>query len=93
MDAAKHNRSVTLYCPTCGGTSFETAGGPDELTIMTKCAACGREMTKEDLIAENSENISGHVKEMGEQIAKDFADEMRKSLKNALRGSKFIKFK
>lgn len=93
MDAEKHTRSVTLLCSTCGNSSFETQGGPEEAVQTTKCASCGREATKEDLIRENSENISDHAKEMGAEITKDFADEMRKKIENALRGSKFIKIK
>jgi hypothetical protein len=93
MKPEKYSRSVTLLCPTCGGGSFETRGPPDEAVQMTRCASCGREATKDDLIRENSENISEHVKEMGAEIAKDFADEMHKTLKNAFRGSKFIKIK
>lgn len=93
MDAEKYSRSVTLLCPTCGSSSFETQGGPGEAVQMTKCASCGREATKDDLIRENSENISEHVKEMGAEITKDFAGELRKTLKDAVHGSKFIKIK
>lgn len=93
MDSDKYKRSVTLLCPTCGSSSFETRGGPEEAVQMTKCTSCGREATKDDLIRENSENISEHVKEMGAEITKDFAGGLRKTLKNAVRGSKFIKFK
>ncbi len=93
MRSDKYNRSVSLLCPTCGSSSFETQGGPEDAVQMTKCTSCGREATKEDLIRENNENISEHVKEMGAEITKDFADEMRKTLKNAVRGSKFIKIK
>lgn len=93
MDAAKYNRQAALYCPTCGGTAFETAGGPAELIATVKCASCEREISKDDLLAENSENISEHAKEMGKEIRKDAAAEFRKSLKKALRGNKFIKLK
>lgn len=93
MDSDKYSRSVTLLCPTCGNSNFETLGGPEEAIQITKCVACGREATKEELIRENSENISEHAKEMGAEITKDFAEEMRKTLKNAFRGSKFITIK
>lgn len=93
MDAENYKRSISLYCPTCGGTSFETAGGPDELIATAKCVSCGREMTKEDLITENSENISEHAKEMGREIVRDAAEEFKNSLKRALRSNKHIKIK
>ena len=60
---------------------------------MVKCASCGRELTRDELIAENSENISAHTKEIGKEVTKDIADEMRKSLKKAFRGSKNIRIK
>ena len=93
MNPKKCSRSVTLLSPTCGGTSLETQGGPDEAVVTAKCVARGREITKDDLICENSENISEHVKEMGAEITRDVADELRKTLKNAFRGSKFVKVK
>lgn len=92
-DSEKYSRSVALLCPTCGGSSFETHCGAGEALRMTKCVSCGREATRDDLIRENSENISINVKELGAEITRDFAEEMRKTLKNAVRGSKFIKIK
>lgn len=92
MDADKYNRSVSLLCPTCGGDQFEFEGS-DETVQAAKCASCGREFTKDELIEENSENISVNVEEMGKEITKYFAKEMRATLKKAFRGSKTIKFK
>ena len=60
---------------------------------MAKCASCGRKMTKDELIQENSENISEHAKEIGQAIMKDFAKDMRKSLEKALLGSKNVRIK
>jgi predicted nucleic-acid-binding Zn-ribbon protein len=57
-DSEKHSRSDALLCPTCGCSSFETHGGAGEAVRMTKCVSCGREATRDDLIRENSENIS-----------------------------------
>lgn len=93
MDSEKYNRSVSLLCPTCGCSQFETSGGVDETVEMTKCTSCGRVATKDDLMRDNTENISEHVQEIGAEITKDFAAELRKSLKGALSGNKFIKFK
>jgi hypothetical protein len=92
-DSEKYSRSVALLCPTCGGSSFETQGGSGEAVRMTKCVSCGREATRDDLIRDNSENISINVKELGAVITRDFADDLRKRLKATFRGSKFIKIK
>jgi transcription initiation factor IIE alpha subunit len=93
MDAEKYNRNVTLVCPTCGGTQFKYDKGVDETIEIAKCASCGRELTKDELIHENSENISEHVKEMGDEIIKDAAKEMKEALENAFKGSKNIRIK
>ena len=92
MDAEKYSRSVSLHCPTCGGDQFEYERD-DESVRSVKCATCEREFTKDQLIEDKSENISEHVKEIGNEVKKDFAKEMRDSLKKAFRGSKNIKVK
>jgi predicted RNA-binding Zn-ribbon protein involved in translation (DUF1610 family) len=73
MDARKYDCSVSLLCPTCGNNQFECNQGTDETIELMKCASCGREIAKDDLIRENSENISEHVKEMGKEITRDLA--------------------
>jgi predicted RNA-binding Zn-ribbon protein involved in translation (DUF1610 family) len=78
MDAAKYNRSVTLLCPTCGSDQFSHEDGVEETIEITKCTSCGREMTKDDLIHENSENISAHV----DEVKKEMVDDIRKQFKN-----------
>jgi hypothetical protein len=78
MDDAKYNRSVTLLCPTCGGDQFSHEGGIEGTIELTKCASCGREMTKDDLVRENSENISGQV----DEIKKEVVDDIRAQFKN-----------
>lgn len=93
MDVAKYSRSVSLLCPTCGGTQFETEKGADGVVELTKCAVCKRVITKDDLIQENSENISEHVKEMGKQITEDLAKELKATLAKAFRGNKNIRIK
>jgi len=92
MEAEKYNRSVTLICPTCGGDQFEFEDGEERIQ-SAKCVSCGRAFTKDELAKENSENISAHVEEMGQEITRDFAKEMRDTLKRAFRGSKTITFK
>ncbi|MDP3183421.1 MAG: hypothetical protein Q8M54_11475 [Desulfobaccales bacterium] len=81
MDAEKYNRDVVLVCPTCGGTQFEYDKGVDETIELVKCASCNRELTKDELIRENSENISEHVKEIGGEIMKDAAETLKNIFK------------
>lgn len=93
MDSSKYSRSVSLLCPTCGGAMFEFEQGVDQTIELGKCVRCGRQISKDELIRENGENISEHATEIGKDVAKDMAEELRKTLKDAFRGSKFIKIK
>jgi len=93
MNPEKYNRSVSLICPTCGCSDFSYEEGTDETTQIMTCASCEREFNKDELIQENSENIEEHLSEMKEDVVKDVADELRKSLKKAFSGSKNIRFK
>jgi ribosomal protein S27E len=92
MQAEKYSRSVNMLCPTCGGDQFAFEG-EGEAVQSVKCASCGRELSKDELIELNNENISEHVKEMGKEITQDIAKELRGALKNVLRGGKNITFK
>lgn len=93
MKDGKYNRSIGLQCPTCGCTSYEYEQGVDETIEVGKCASCGREMTKDELLQENSENIQEHISEMGKQVTDDLAKELKASLKKAFKGSKNIRIK
>lgn len=93
MNPEKYNRSVSLLCPTCGCSEFSYEEGSDETIEIMTCASCEREFNKDELIQENSENIEEHLSEMKEEVVKDVADELRKSLKKAFSGSKNIRFK
>lgn len=89
MDAEKYNRSVNLLCPTCGSTQFSHSGvGADTSEILT-CSSCGLEISREDLIRANGENIHLHFKEMGQDVIKDLKGEFAKHF----RGNKFFKLK
>lgn len=90
MDAEKYNRNVTLNCPTCGGTDFEI---PDLESEPVKCVRCSREISRDELLRENSENISENVEEVRAEVVKDFQMDLKASLKKALRGSKHIKIR
>ena len=87
MDASKYDRSVSMQCPTCGATEF----AHKEESELVKCASCGREMSRDELMHENSENIQEHAAEIARQATTDLAQELRKSLQDALKGSKYIK--
>lgn len=93
MKDENHNRNVSLLCPTCGCSQFSYKNGVDETIEIAKCASCGREVTKDELIHENSENISEHVKEIGKSVTDDIAKQLRESLKKAFKGSKNIRIK
>lgn len=91
MDAEKYSRSITLNCPTCGGTDFkydtEDSGGPVE------CAGCNRILTREELMSENQRNIDAHVEQMGDEMLKDVQKEFSDMLRKAVGNSKYIKIK
>lgn len=93
MDTEKYNRSVTLLCPTCGGTQFSPVSPDNIESEIQKCASCGREITRDELIRENCENIDEHVNDIKDELIKDVANELKKQLASNFNGSKFIKIK
>ena len=93
LDADKYNRSVTLMCPTCGGTDFQHEDDVAASGAPMTCARCGLELTKDDLIKANAENLSINAKEVAEAAAKDIEKELMKTLKKAFSGNKHISFK
>ena len=92
MKKGKYVRRVNLLCPTCGNSMFEYEHGVDETIEIVSCASCGQEMTKDQLIQDNSENISEYVTEIGQEVKRDFIGEFRKNLRKTFRGNKNIKF-
>lgn len=88
MKPGKYDRNVTLYCPTCGSTQFETNEGTRASDTHLRCLSCNRELTEDELIQGNADNIQAHVDEIGQDVLSDVAEDMRKSLKSAFRGSK-----
>jgi len=93
MDVEKYNRSVALLCPTCGCTQFNSPEPMNSETELVTCTSCGRELTRNELIRENSENIDEHVKEMGKEVTEELGRELKKQLTAAFRGNKFFKVK
>lgn len=93
MNTEKYNRSITMLCPTCGCTQFKSSEDANSETELIICASCGRELTRDELIRENSENIDEHVKEIGKEATTDLARELKKQLAETFKGNKFIKVK
>lgn len=91
MDTEKYGRSISLNCPTCGNTQF--VGSGDNSAEPIACSSCGRTLTTDELIHENSENIAEHIDEMKEQVIKDISKHFKETLKNAFKGSKNIRIK
>ncbi len=87
----KYSRQVTLLCPTCGNDQFAHNGADAQTSELLTCAGCGLEISKDDLIRANAENVDEHVKEIGKEAVKDLQRELHESLKKAFRGSKNIK--
>lgn len=90
IDRGKYDRTVTLHCPTCGGTDFkyETEMAHEGSALLT-CPSCGLTITNSDLIASNGENIDAHLDEVKAEVMKDITQ----SLRDAFKGNKFIKLK
>lgn len=91
MDAEKYGRSVAMLCPTCGSSQFAYDDENDD--GLFRCVSCDRELTREELIRENDETIQAHASEMGAEVLRDAAKELRDSLRKTFSGSKHIKFK
>ena len=91
--ADKYNRSVSLLCPTCGSDQFSHDGADAQTSVLLTCGNCGLEISKDDLIRANSENVQEHVTEIGQAVVKDLQRELHESLKKAFRGSKNIKIR
>ena len=85
MNLDKLNRSVTLLCPTCGNTEMESLNGSHEVSDLFKCISCGLEITKEDLINANQENINANLDEVKKLATKEVKSEIEQMLKNAFK--------
>jgi len=91
MDPRKYNKSISLPC-SCGSTDFSTPEQADDKTTIT-CAKCGRETTRTQLIAANKVKIDAEVKKVGKAVVADVRRELQKSLSDAFKGNRHIKFK
>lgn len=84
----KKEYTITLRCATCGSEDhFEF----NDDKSYVKCTLCGREYTKglDELVKLNSEEINSTQ----DKIMADVTSEIIDSMREALKGSKFIKIK
>lgn len=86
------SRRVELSCPTCGGLRFECDAEVDDPEAIVRCVLCDRRLTRGELLRENQANIDQHLTEVGDESVNSAAEELTRTLKNAFRGNKFIKF-
>lgn len=93
MDAEKYRRQIPIHCPTCGCSQFKYDSGVDETIQVMECASCGRNFSREELLRENSENVSAHLDEIKQEVVQDVRKEVQNMFKKAFSGSKHIKFK
>lgn len=81
------DRSVSMLCPVCGNDQFESlnpewddfSDAPDD--IKFRCSDCGKIITKEDLLSENSEIIEFSIDELKNDAVKEIENELKKALK------------
>ncbi len=89
MAGSNFDRSVSMQCSTCGGTQFEY----EAETGPFRCVGCDLSFTREELMRENGGLIDNEVGEMAAEVGKHAREELRKSLRKALSGSKHFKLK
>ena len=79
--------SINLKCSVCGNDQFsvvdetveELLDAPDD--TLVKCYDCGREVTKEEFIKENSHIIEANVEDFRADIMKEFEKDLKKAFK------------
>jgi len=90
MNEDKYSWSVTLFCSTCGSDQFAFDDESDSAPVT--CADSGRQTTRDELIRESSENIELHAADIGEQATANLAKDLNKSLRDASKSNKNIRF-
>lgn len=81
------SRNITLLCPVCGNSQFESLNeeseafgdAPDQ--AQYKCSDCGSIFTKEQLLEENSEKIDIAINEIKDDALKELDKELKKAFK------------
>jgi uncharacterized Zn finger protein len=80
-------RNIEMKCYICGNDQFSSVGenvedlmsAPDVMEI--KCSDCGRVVTKEQLIDENSEIINANIEDFKDDVMKQVHKEFKKIFK------------
>lgn len=85
MKLDKLNRNVVLLCPTCGNSEMESLHGPHDVSDLFKCNSCELEITRDDLLTSNQENINANLDELKKLAAKEIKSELEKILKKAFK--------
>ena len=81
------SRNITLLCPVCGTSQFESlnegseAFGDASDQAQYKCSDCGSIFTKEQLLEENSEKIDIAINEIKDDALKELDKELKKAFK------------
>ena len=72
-----YNQSVSMICPTCGGTefSFEQDNSP------IRCIGCDRVLTRDELIRENGFQIDNAVDDIKKEIIADVTRDLHEIFK------------
>ncbi|WP_054546850.1 ECs_2282 family putative zinc-binding protein [Vibrio splendidus] len=73
------DRQISMLCPTCGYKDF-SFDEHDENGLIT-CTQCERQMTRVDLVAENSELIAENQNEIAKEAQNQIEAEIKKCLK------------
>jgi len=89
MQQGKYDKQVKMVCIVCNHDQFEQSDDSD----LVKCVSCGREVTKDTLLAENSEHIDAEIESTAEHFNKDLEKELGDVIKNAFKGVKGFKVK
>jgi len=86
-----YKKDIQLRCATCGGEDFNF----NEDKSYIKCNLCNREYYGgyDELVEFNQENIKEVVEDMKSEVQKDLQKEFSDILKNAFKGSKYVKIK
>jgi len=74
-----HSENITMRCPTCGSDQF--LFDKVNANIPVKCANCGREITKEELIQYNGKQIHDGLENIKNDLIKDIKKEFSEIFK------------
>ncbi len=84
------SKKVKTKCHVCGNDQFSSDYPEDSLInapgdTKLKCAYCGAETTKDELIADNSRGIDAAVDEITAEITSELQKELDKAFRKAFR--------